>query len=55
MSYSGKIPKSATAETKLEVRIEELKRKLNIAIDEQNFERAAQIRDEILSLTGGEQ
>ncbi|MBQ2759805.1 MAG: UvrB/UvrC motif-containing protein [Clostridia bacterium] len=54
VSYSGKIPKSATAETKLDFRIDELKKKLNIAIDEQNFERAAQIRDEIRALSGGE-
>ena len=33
-------------------RLSELKAELNKAIDEQNFERAAQIRDEIRAMEG---
>lgn len=53
-AYSGKIPKNATEETKIDFKIDLLKQQLNRAIDDMNFERAAQIRDEIRALTGGE-
>ena len=48
--HVGKIPKAAGDDIKREHKIELLKEKLNQAIDEQNFERAAQLRDEIRTL-----
>lgn len=45
--HEGKLAEGAGEEIKLERRIEDLKEKLNHAIDEQNFELAAQLRDEI--------
>ena len=39
-------------EVKFAHRLSELKAELNKAIDEQNFERAAQIRDEIRAMEG---
>lgn len=49
--HRGKIPASSRGGTVLEYKIETLKAKLNEAIDEQNFERAAQLRDEIRALS----
>lgn len=46
-SYNGKIPGGAGEEILREHKIDILREKLNEAIDEQNFERAAQLRDEI--------
>lgn len=45
--YCGKIPGGADEETRREHKINLLKAELNAAIDEQNFERAALLRDEI--------
>ena len=45
--YNGKVPCGANEEIRKEYKINELRRELNRAIDEQNFERAAQMRDEI--------
>ena len=48
---AGKIPNGAGEETLREHRLSQLKERLNAAIDEQNFEQAAQLRDEIRRLT----
>lgn len=48
--HKGKIPAAASEDTLREHRIGQLRIKLNEAIDEQNFERAAQLRDEIRAL-----
>ena len=50
--YKGKIPAAANEDTLREHKIAQLRVKLNEAIDEQNFERAAQLRDEIRALMG---
>lgn len=50
--HQGKFPKSASDEDKKAHKLNELKDELNRAIDEQNFERAAQLRDEIKGLEG---
>lgn len=50
--HKGKIPAAANEDTLKEHKISQLKIKLNEAIDEQNFERAAQLRDEIRTLMG---
>ena len=42
----------AGEEEKYAHRLSELKAELNRAIDEQNFERAAQLRDEIRAMEG---
>lgn len=46
-SHVGKVPQGAGEEVKLAYRLTELKKRLNRAIEEQNFELAAQLRDEI--------
>ena len=48
--HSGKIPESAEGEISLKNRIAELEKELKKAVDEQNFEKAAEIRDEIAGL-----
>ncbi|MBR1810586.1 MAG: UvrB/UvrC motif-containing protein [Clostridia bacterium] len=48
--HVGKVPQGAGESVKTESRIETLKDRLNKAIDEQNFELAAQLRDEIKAL-----
>lgn len=50
--YLGKIPASSDEEIKRDKIIDELKERLNRAIDEQNFELAAVLRDEIKKLLG---
>lgn len=45
--HTGKVPRGAGEEVKLAYRLSELRSRLNSAIDEQNFEAAAQLRDEI--------
>lgn len=51
-NHCGKVPQGAGEEVKTAHKITELKAQLNRAIDEQNFERAAQLRDEIKALEG---
>ena len=45
--HNGKLPQSASEEDKKAHRLADLKSRLNRAIDEQNFELAAKLRDEI--------
>lgn len=52
--HTGKIPNAAGEDTLREHRLSQLKEKLNRAIDEQNFEQAAQLRDEIRRLSAEE-
>ncbi|HOA33430.1 MAG: hypothetical protein GXY95_00560 [Clostridiales bacterium] len=51
--HEGKLPKGANEEVKRARRISDLKKRLNKAVDEQNFELAAQLRDEIRELEAG--
>ncbi|MBQ5815864.1 MAG: UvrB/UvrC motif-containing protein, partial [Oscillospiraceae bacterium] len=48
--HSGKIPESAEGSISLKNKIAELEKELKVAVDEQNFEKAVEIRDEIASL-----
>ena len=48
--HSGKIPESAEGSISLKNKIAELEKELKKAVDEQNFEKAVEIRDEIASL-----
>ena len=50
--HHGKFPMGAGDEVRYAHRLSELKAELNKAIDDQNFERAAQIRDEIRAMEG---
>lgn len=50
--HQGKFPQGASEEVKQAHRLAELREELNKAIDEQNFERAAQLRDEIKGMEG---
>ena len=50
--HAGKAPSGAPAAAKLENRLETLKRKLSEAVDAQEYEKAAALRDEIKSLEG---
>ncbi len=50
--HQGKFPMGVGEDVKNAHRITELKTQLNKAIDEQNFEKAAQLRDEIKALEG---
>ena len=45
--HSGKLPSSAGEAIKLKYSIEKLKKELNAAVEEQDFEKAASLRDEI--------
>ena len=49
--HMGKVPNGASEETRREHRLSQLKEQLNAAIDEQNFEKAAQLRDELRRLS----
>ena len=49
-SYEGRIPQRGAADLKLEQQIKTLKNQLIQAVKEEQFEKAAQIRDEIKSL-----
>lgn len=51
-THQGKFPQGAGEEVKKAHKLNELKAQLNKAIDEQNFEKAAQIRDEIKEMEG---
>ncbi|MGI6772909.1 MAG: hypothetical protein GX264_00975 [Clostridiales bacterium] len=51
--HEGKLPKGANEEVKMARRLSELKKRLNQAVDEQNYELAAQLRDEIKEMEGG--
>jgi protein arginine kinase activator len=46
-SHKGKIPKQAGKKIKQRRRIEELNQKMDAAVEEENFEKAAVLRDEI--------
>ena len=48
--HSGKVPEKAGKELRLAQKVKSLESKLNIAINEQNFEEAAIIRDQIKAL-----
>ena len=50
--HQGKFPMGAGEDVRYAHKLTELKAELNKAIDEQNFERAAQIRDEIRAMEG---
>lgn len=50
--HLGKFPLGAGEEVKFAHRLSELKDELNKAIDEQNFEKAARLRDEIREMEG---
>lgn len=50
--HSGKIPNSAGWELKRKGKISELKAELDTAVEAQNFEKAAKLRDEIQQLQG---
>lgn len=50
--HQGKFPMGAGEEVKHAHKLAELKEELGKAIDEQNFERAAQLRDEIRAMEG---
>ena len=52
--HMGKVPNGASEETRREHRLSQLKEQLNAAIDEQNFEKAAQLRDELRRLSAEE-
>lgn len=51
--HEGKIAQSAGEEIKKERKISELKKEMDTAIKEQNFEYAAQIRDQIRDIESG--
>ena len=51
-THQGKFPQGASEEVKKAHKLSELRAELNKAIDEQNFERAAQLRDEIKGMEG---
>lgn len=50
--HQGKFPMGAGEEVKHAHKLAELKEELGRAIDEQNFEKAAQLRDEIRAMEG---
>lgn len=50
-THTGRIPKTKSAKISAKRKIEELKTRLARMIEEQNFEQAAQIRDEINKIT----
>ena len=50
--HIGKISAAAKPEVKVKKQIHELKSQLKAAVNEQNFERAAELRDEIKKLEG---
>jgi len=54
-NHTGKIPKNRGAQITAKRKIEELGAKLKKMVDEQNFEEAAVIRDEIKKLSGESQ
>lgn len=49
-AHSGKIPNSAGAELKRKAKISEMKSQLDRAVETQNFEEAAKLRDQIQQL-----
>jgi protein arginine kinase activator len=49
-SHNGKVPRTASPEVKKESRLEKLKAELSSAVAAQEFEKAAQLRDEINQL-----
>ena len=52
IEHNGKISESASKETKQTGRLEQLREELATAIEEQNFEQAAKLRDEIKEMEG---
>lgn len=53
--HTGKIPKRGGGALRIKSQLDELHSKMDQAVQEQNFELAAQLRDEIKRLEGGEQ
>lgn len=51
--HEGKIAQSAGKEVKKERQVSDLKKEMDLAISEQNFERAAQLRDQLKELDAG--
>jgi protein arginine kinase activator len=49
-SHAGRIPENAGSEIKKKKQIEQLQNEMNIAVQKQEFERAAELRDEIKEL-----
>ena len=54
IEHNGKISQVAGEATKKKSRLEELREELGAAIEEQNFEQAAKLRDEIKEMEGQE-
>ncbi|NLP45984.1 MAG: hypothetical protein GX347_02930 [Epulopiscium sp.] len=53
-NHTGKLPQRAATDLKLERKIRELKKELKTAIEEEAYEKAAQLRDQIRALEGEE-
>lgn len=51
--HSGKVPQRAGAELKVKRRLLDLRKQLNKAIDKEEYELAAKLRDEIRQIEGG--
>lgn len=54
ISHQGKVPASAGAELRVKREIQRLREELKAAVQEQEFEKAAQLRDRIRQLEKGE-
>lgn len=52
IEHNGKVSEIAEKSTKKKSRLEQLREDLNAAIEEQNFEQAAKLRDEIKGMEG---
>lgn len=52
LKHTGKLPKRAGKVLRNKNKIEELKQKMKLAVEEQNFELAAKLRDEIKETEG---
>ena len=53
--HVGKVPSTASADAKLEHKLESLKKQLSDAVGAEEYEKAAQLRDRIKELETGEQ
>ena len=51
--HTGKLPKRSAEPIRIKRQADDLKKKLKLAIAEENFEEAAKLRDEIKGLEGG--
>ena len=54
LKHTGKLPKRGAKAVKTKNKIEELKQQMQQAVSEQNFERAAKLRDKIKGMEGAE-